>query len=134
MNTAALLLQQRGPRGRAPAALRRSTCRGLRVWLGATALLAALFVAGQFQAWRILRALGFFLSSNPHSSFFYMLSGVHLAPPRGRARLVRARPVPPARRRATRRPRAGGRCRSSRPTGTSSGLLWVYVLFLIFVF
>src|SRR4029453_17971547 len=52
--------------------------RGLRVWLGATALLASLFVAGQFQAWRLLRALGFFLSSNPHSSFFYMLSGVHL--------------------------------------------------------
>src|SRR4029078_11149110 len=51
---------------------------GLRTWLGATALLASLFVGGQFQAWRLLRALGFFLSSNPHSSFFYMLSGVPL--------------------------------------------------------
>ena len=29
-------------------------------------------------AWRILASLGVFLASNPHSSFFYMLTGVHL--------------------------------------------------------
>jgi cytochrome c oxidase subunit 3 len=51
---------------------------GLRRGLGATALLALVFVAGQFRAWKLLGALGFFLSSNPHSSFFYLLSGVHL--------------------------------------------------------
>jgi cytochrome c oxidase subunit 3 len=51
---------------------------GLRRWLGVTALLAVLFVAGQVKAWRVLAALGYFLSSSPHSSFFYMLSGVHL--------------------------------------------------------
>jgi cytochrome c oxidase subunit III len=51
---------------------------GLHGWLGATALLALVFAAGQVRAWRALAALGYFLSSNPHSSFFYMLSGVHL--------------------------------------------------------
>ena len=35
-------------------------------------------MAGQAQAWRLMAAAGFFLSSNPHSSFFYLLSGVHL--------------------------------------------------------
>jgi len=47
-------------------------------WLGATAVLALGFAAGQFEAWRLLAAAGYFLASNPHSSFFYLLSGVHL--------------------------------------------------------
>jgi len=50
---------------------------GLRAWLGATALLALAFVAGQVQAWRLLSRLGYFLSSNPHSSFFYLLTSLH---------------------------------------------------------
>jgi cytochrome c oxidase subunit 3 len=107
--------------------------RGLRVWLGATALLAALFVAGQFQAWRLLRALGFFLSSNPHSSFFYMLSGVHLLHLAGGLvwfslvlfRLRGARYAAPG----------GGRVLSLFATYWHFlGLLWVYVLVLIFFF
>ena len=107
--------------------------RGLRVWLGATALLASLFVAGQFQAWRLLRALGFFLSSNPHSSFFYMLSGVHLLHLAGGLvwfslvlfRLRGARYAAPG----------GGRVLSLFATYWHFlGLLWVYVLVLIFFF
>jgi cytochrome c oxidase subunit 3 len=49
--------------------------RGL---MAATALLGALFVAGQLGAWSQLSGRGVFLASNPHSSFFYVLTGVHL--------------------------------------------------------
>jgi cytochrome c oxidase subunit III len=131
-NTAALLLSSAA----LEIARRRQRAldlSGLRVWLGATALLAGLFVAGQFQAWRILRALGFFLSSNPHSSFFYMLSGVHLFHLGGglvwfalvlyRLRGARYAAAP------------GGRTLSLFATYWHFlGLLWAYVLVLIFVF
>ncbi len=51
--------------------------RALRRWiLGATAL-GALFLLGQLLAWRMLRAQGIYLPTNPHSSFFYILTGVH---------------------------------------------------------
>ena len=50
---------------------------GATPWLAVTALLGVLFLAGQMGAWEQYRALGLFLSSNPHSSFFYILSGVH---------------------------------------------------------
>jgi cytochrome c oxidase subunit 3 len=46
-------------------------------WVAATGLLGALFVAGQLGAWRALARQGIFLATNPHSSFFYMLSGIH---------------------------------------------------------
>lgn len=46
-------------------------------WWGVTTLLGLLFMAGQFAAWQQLRAAGVFLASNPASSFFYLLSGVH---------------------------------------------------------
>ena len=42
-----------------------------------TALLGSLFVAGQFLAWRELARQGIYLASHPHSSFFYVLTGVH---------------------------------------------------------
>jgi len=52
--------------------------RGARhLWLVTTAALAAGFMLGQLGAWGQLAELGFFLASNPHSSFFYMLTGVH---------------------------------------------------------
>ena len=35
------------------------------------------FLAAQIAAWRQLAALGVFLSTNPHSSFFYLLTGAH---------------------------------------------------------
>jgi cytochrome c oxidase subunit III len=43
----------------------------------ATGVLGALFVAGQYVGWQQLAARGVFLASNPHSSFFYVLTGVH---------------------------------------------------------
>jgi cytochrome c oxidase subunit 3 len=61
---------------------RRDRSAGGRAALGAVAAaagLGVLFLAGQVQAWRVLAGWGVFLSSHPHSSFFYVLSGVHLA-------------------------------------------------------
>jgi cytochrome c oxidase subunit 3 len=46
-------------------------------WLAVTILLGLLFVGGQLVAWRALRSQGVYLASNPHSAFFYLLSGIH---------------------------------------------------------
>jgi cytochrome c oxidase subunit III len=46
-------------------------------WLWATLFLGFVFVTGQYIAWRQLRAAGLYLSSNPNSSFFYVLTAVH---------------------------------------------------------
>jgi cytochrome c oxidase subunit 3 len=57
--------------------LREWDLRGLFPWVAATGLLGVLFLAGQVLAWRTLTAQGVFLASNPHNSFFYVLTGVH---------------------------------------------------------
>lgn len=46
-------------------------------WVEATGLLGLLFLAGQLGAWRSLASQGFYLATNPHSSFFYLLTGLH---------------------------------------------------------
>lgn len=46
-------------------------------WFVSAGALGALFLAGQLVAWRELVARGVYLSSNPHSSFFYLLTGLH---------------------------------------------------------
>jgi cytochrome c oxidase subunit 3 len=51
---------------------------GAQLWLSVTGLLGLLFVGGQWLAWQALAAAGVFLASNPHSSFFYVLTGVHV--------------------------------------------------------
>lgn len=48
-----------------------------RVWIGITALLGIAFLAGQISIWKTLEAQGIYLSSNSHSSFFYLLTGAH---------------------------------------------------------
>ena len=61
---------------------RRERRDGGRAALGTVAGAAALgvlFGAGQVLAWRALSGAGVFLYSHPHSSFFYVLTGVHLA-------------------------------------------------------
>jgi cytochrome c oxidase subunit 3 len=50
---------------------------GTQAWMAGTGVLGALFLAGQVAAWRELAAQGVFLASNPHSSFFYVLTGLH---------------------------------------------------------
>jgi cytochrome c oxidase subunit 3 len=47
-------------------------------WLTITAGLGLLFVASQLFAWRELARQGVFVSSNPHSSFFYLFTGAHV--------------------------------------------------------
>jgi cytochrome c oxidase subunit 3 len=47
-------------------------------WLYATLVLGLAFAAGQYIAWQQLRAEGLYLSTNPNSSFFYLLTAVHL--------------------------------------------------------
>ena len=61
------------------AARRRSRPGGLDLkrWLGLAGLLGLLFLAGQILAWMSLANAGVFLPTNPHSSFFYMLTAVH---------------------------------------------------------
>ena len=48
-----------------------------RKWMWATAVLGSGFLVGQVMAWNQLAAQGIFISSHPHSSFFYVLTGVH---------------------------------------------------------
>lgn len=46
-------------------------------WLGATILLGLGFLVGQWIAWGELRARGFFVDTNPNSSFVYLLTAAH---------------------------------------------------------
>jgi len=46
-------------------------------WLYATLLLGISFVVGQYVAWLRLSADGFYLATNPSSSFFYVLTAAH---------------------------------------------------------
>jgi len=47
-----------------------------RLWTAGT-ILGALFLCGQYLAWRQLNAQGFYLATNPSSSFFFLLTCVH---------------------------------------------------------
>jgi cytochrome c oxidase subunit III len=51
---------------------------GAERWFWTTGFLGLLFVGGQWLAWQALAAAGVFLASNPHSSFFYVLTGLHV--------------------------------------------------------
>jgi cytochrome c oxidase subunit 3 len=46
-------------------------------WLGVTTLLGFGFLIGQWMAWGELRASGFFVNTNPNSSFIYLLTAAH---------------------------------------------------------
>jgi cytochrome c oxidase subunit 3 len=48
-----------------------------RTWWSVTTGLGLLFLAGQIIAWRRLAAAGMLLSTNPSSSFFYLLTAAH---------------------------------------------------------
>jgi cytochrome c oxidase subunit 3 len=57
--------------------LRKHDGRRFGRWWRVTTILGLLFLAGQVLAWRQLAAAGVFVASNPASSFFYLLTGVH---------------------------------------------------------
>jgi cytochrome c oxidase subunit III len=46
-------------------------------FLLATAVLGSAFLASQLTAWRQLVLQGVFMQNNPHSSFFYLFTGLH---------------------------------------------------------
>ena len=46
-------------------------------WLGVTVLLGFAFLAGQFLAWSEMHARGFFVNTNPSSSFAFLLTIAH---------------------------------------------------------
>lgn len=57
--------------------LRADDQRGFYRWILCTTVLGGLFLIGQFVAWwQILRA-GQLVTNNPHSSFFFIFSGMH---------------------------------------------------------
>jgi len=78
LNTAVLFLSSATLEG-ARRRLRGWDIPAAQAWLAFTGILGVSFVVGQVLAWRSLAASGVFLSSNPHSSFFYLLTGVHVA-------------------------------------------------------
>ncbi len=49
----------------------------VRRGLAVTTALGVAFLVGQVIAWRQLVAAGVYLSTNPHSAFFYLLTGTH---------------------------------------------------------
>lgn len=51
--------------------------RAMRQGLPLTTVLGVGFLAAQVVAWRQLVSAGVYLSTNPHSSFFFLLTGVH---------------------------------------------------------
>jgi cytochrome c oxidase subunit 3 len=55
----------------------QSNSKNARLGFIAGAVLSALFLLGQVWAWLVLHRLGYFLSTNPSSSFFYLLTAVH---------------------------------------------------------
>jgi cytochrome c oxidase subunit 3 len=99
-------------------------------WMYATLALGLLFVAGQYVAWGQLKAQGIYLATNPTSSFFYVLTAVHVVHVTGGlAGLVRV-----IAKLGTRQPSL----RRSTFAATSyywhfMGALWIYLLAIIMV-
>jgi cytochrome c oxidase subunit 3 len=76
LNTAALILSSAALQA-AQIAAKRGQITGVRAGLCAAAGFALAFLAGQLLAWRQLTEAGYYLASNPASSFFYLITGVH---------------------------------------------------------
>ena len=58
-------------------AARRRQLDTVRLGLVTGGITAVAFLVGQLMAWRELTADGYFLSSNPANSFFYLITGMH---------------------------------------------------------
>lgn len=58
-------------------AARKDRATGLKAGLGVAGLFTFLFLGGQLVAWLQLNASGHYMSSNPASAFFYVLTAVH---------------------------------------------------------
>jgi cytochrome c oxidase subunit 3 len=58
-------------------ALKRHDRSGFNLWWTAATVLGVLFLVGQAIAWQQLKAAGIYVSTNPSSSFFYLLTAAH---------------------------------------------------------
>ena len=75
--TTAILLASSGTLEWARRRIAAGDIGGLQRGLAATAWLGGAFLLGQLLAWRSLAAQGVYISANPHSGFFYLLTGAH---------------------------------------------------------
>jgi cytochrome c oxidase subunit 3 len=73
----ALILASSGTFIMARRFIKRFEVKAYTGWIAVTMLLGLGFLTTQLLAWRQLVAEGIYLESNPHSSFFYVLTGVH---------------------------------------------------------
>jgi cytochrome c oxidase subunit 3 len=76
LNTGVLILSSVAMQW-ARAAAQRGQVDGVRTGLLATGVFTFLFLAGQLWAWQQLNASGHFLTANPATAFFYLLTAVH---------------------------------------------------------
>jgi len=76
LNTGVLILSS-GALQASVFASRRGEAHRARVRLLAGAALALAFLAGQLLAWRQFADAGYFLSTNPANTFFYLITGLH---------------------------------------------------------
>jgi cytochrome c oxidase subunit 3 len=76
LNTGALILSSAALQW-AQIAAKRGEMDAVRAGLFAGAFFALAFLAGQLLAWHQLAVAGYSLASNPASSFFYLITGVH---------------------------------------------------------
>lgn len=76
LNTGVLVASSIALQG-ALVAARRERMDDVRAGLLAGGLATLLFLAGQLLAWRQLADAGYFLTANPASSFFYLITAVH---------------------------------------------------------
>jgi cytochrome c oxidase subunit 3 len=72
-----LILVSSGTLEAARRKLKQSSENMHRRWLLVTVALGLGFLASQLLAWRQLARQGIYVASNPHSSFFYLLTATH---------------------------------------------------------
>lgn len=58
-------------------ALHRGNQKRAQLGFLAGTILSVLFLVGQIWSWSVLQRLGYFLDTNPSSSFFYVLTAIH---------------------------------------------------------
>ena len=76
INTGVLMLSSAALQW-ARAAADRGNLGGARTGLSIGTAAALIFIAGQLMAWRQLDGTGYVLTSNPASSFFYLITALH---------------------------------------------------------
>ena len=62
---------------RARGAASHENLAGIKVNLTAGGIFTIVFLVGQILAWRQLTAAGYFISTNPANTFFYLITGLH---------------------------------------------------------